>query len=93
MFRIQSERYPQLVSGDVKVYLAGDFNQWEEAIGKSAWELQPAVISEHAHYDLIVSADELPVGHCSEFKFVTENGDWLDVPDSAPNRIEFPAGQ
>ena len=59
-------------------------------MGKVPRELQPAVMSEHAYYDLIVSADELPVGHCSEFKFVTENGDWLDVPDSAPNRIESP---
>ena len=90
VFRIQSERYPQLVSGNVKVYLAGDFNQWEKAIGKSTWELQLADGSEHTHYDLIVPAGKLPVSRSAEFKFVTENGDWLDVPDSAPNRIDSP---
>lgn len=90
VFRIQSKRYPQLSSGDTRVYLAGDFNNWEKAIGKGAWELQPLDDTDLAFYEVSVSPGKLPSRGIGEFKFVTEEGDWLDVPDSAPNRVESP---
>ena len=44
IFTIQSQRYPQLTQADrPKVYLAGDFNGWGEAIGQSAWSLPPKI--------------------------------------------------
>lgn len=87
LFRIQSKRYPQLSSAAKKVYLAGDFNGWEKAIGKSSWELEPSD-TERSSYEVSVSTAKLSMRHKNEFKFVTEDGEWLDVPDSAPNRVE-----
>lgn len=87
VFTIRSERHPQLLDRKVRVFLGGDFNQWGEAIKKSEWELKP--ISEEAgtRYELRVPLKRIPQDGKIAFKFVTEHGDWLDVPDSAPNRI------
>ena len=40
VFALQSKRYPQLLERTVRVYLAGEFNEWSEAIGKPEWELR-----------------------------------------------------
>ncbi len=92
VFRIESKRYPQLLGRKVRVYLGGDFNGWGEAIGTSAWELKPLDDSLETAYELRVPAKLLPVKGRAMFKFVTETGDWLNVPDSAPNRACDPDG-
>ncbi|HAV13344.1 MAG TPA: glycoside hydrolase family 1, partial [Opitutae bacterium] len=85
VFVIQSERYPQLLDQKVKVYLGGDFNGWTDAIGKAQWQLKPAKQDKGFVYELRVPAKLLPLKGQASFKFVTDKGDWLDVPDSAPN--------
>lgn len=91
VFRIQSHRYPQLASGDKTIYLTGDFNEWDAAIGNKTWELKP-LGSEKSLYEISIMRDKLPSNGPAQFKFITEDGDWLDVPDSAPNRAETPLG-
>jgi len=87
VFALQSERYPQLLNRTVRVYLAGEFNEWSEAIGKPEWELTPLSDEAGATYEVSVPLEHIPHGQSFKFKFVTENGDWLDVPDSAPNYV------
>ena len=64
IFTIQSQRYPQLTRADrPKVYLAGDFNGWGEAIGQSAWELKPLENKLETIYELRVPlSKKIPVG-------------------------------
>lgn len=88
VFEIRSNRYPQLLDRKVRVFLGGDFNQWANAIGKAEWELKPITGDAETTYKLRVPLKLIPREGKFDFKFVTEKGDWLDVPDSAPNRVE-----
>ena len=88
IFVIQSKRYTQLQDPSTRVYLAGDFNGWEDAIGSTKWELKPVSSKSGCNYELRVPLKRIPTDRLSQFKFVTEDGEWLDVPDSAPNLIQ-----
>lgn len=87
VFTIRSERHPQLLDRKVRVFLGGDFNQWGDAIGRSEWELKPVSGEAGTRYEVRVPLKRIPRDRTVAFKFVTEEGNWLDVPDSAPNRI------
>lgn len=87
VFTIRSDRHPQLLDRKARVFLGGPFNDWAAAIGQSEWELEPVSESAETRYELRVPLERLPQAEKLPFKFVTEQGDWLDVPDSAPNRI------
>ncbi|MGJ8650738.1 MAG: alpha-amylase family glycosyl hydrolase [Opitutaceae bacterium] len=93
IFTINSRRHPQLLDSKVRVFVGGDFNGWADAIDQTEWELKPVADSpDSATYELRVPVKALPAKGVSAFKFVTESGDWLDVPDSAPNRVSDPTG-
>ena len=85
VFRLQAKRYPQLQDPNLKVYLGADFNDWEAAIGLKQWQLNPCEIEDEWIYELKVKAEAVPEACTSAFKFVTETGEWLDVPEGAPN--------
>jgi len=87
VFAFQSKRYPQLLEHKLRVYLAAEMNEWSEAIGKTEWQLVPLSDEPGATYEVSIPVEKLPTGERFRFKFVTEAGDWLDVPDSAPNRV------
>lgn len=87
VFVVRSERYPQLLEQKSKVYLAGEFNGWAEAIGDPQWELKPTSEAAETTYELAVPIKALPAEARFAFKFVTERGDWLNVPESAPNQV------
>ncbi|TVP80637.1 MAG: glycoside hydrolase family 1 [Puniceicoccaceae bacterium] len=87
VFTILSSRYPQLLDRKVRVFLGGDFNHWGDAIGKPEWELKPISDDAETSYELRVPLKQIPTDGKFAFKFVTDRGDWLDVPDSAPNRV------
>lgn len=87
VFAIRSNRYPQLLDRKVRVYLGGEFNDWEQAIGQTEWELKPVSQVAETTYEVRVPIKLIPEGRVLAFKFITEEGDWLDVPDSAPNSV------
>ena len=87
VFTLDSKRYPQLMNRKVRVYLGADFNEWSEAIGKPEWELKPLKDEPGARFEVSVPLKKIPAGEVFRFKFVTQDGDWLDVPDSAPNVV------
>jgi 1,4-alpha-glucan branching enzyme len=68
------------------VYLAGDFNGWQEAVGREAWRLQPAQLDgEHV---LMWRAEASTFqGWGQRFKFVTGEHQWLVPPSDAPNLV------
>ncbi len=88
IFVIQSKRYTQLQDREKRVFVAGEFNGWDKAIGSAKWELKPVSEKTGCNYELKVPLKRIPDEHLSQFKFVTEDGEWLDVPDSAPNLIQ-----
>ncbi|MGB0335037.1 MAG: alpha-amylase family glycosyl hydrolase [Opitutales bacterium] len=87
VFALHSNRYPQLLDRKARVFLGGDFNDWSEAIGQPRWELQPVSEDAETIYEVRVPLKLIPRDRRFAFKFVTDQGEWLDVPDSAPNRI------
>ncbi|MFP4069140.1 MAG: alpha-amylase family glycosyl hydrolase [Opitutales bacterium] len=91
-FTIQSKRYPELLDRKHRIFVAGDFNGWNDAIGNPKWELLPATDSAETSYVLRVPLKELPRDRRMKFKFVTGEGEWLDAPESAPNRVVGPDG-
>lgn len=92
IFTLQAKRFPQLWNRETRVYLGGDFNGWGEAIGRPEWELVPLNKRADSVYELRVPIRKLPLDTTCLFKFVTEAGEWLDTPDSAPNRVVSPDG-
>lgn len=92
VFRLQAKRYPQLQDPALEVYLGADFNDWEMAIGLKCWRLDPRTIDGEIIYELKVNVDAIPNDRPSAFKFVTADGEWLDVPGGAPNLILTHAG-
>ena len=93
VFVLQSKRHPQLLNRKVRVYLGASFNGWEAAVGDPDWELKPVdEAAAETNYVLRVPLGRFPGRRKHQFKFVTENNDWLDVPDSAPNLVYDPRG-
>jgi len=71
-----------------KVYVAGDFNGWSEAIGDATWQMKPEKLNGEPCMILRLPLDEFTAGKkpCS-FKFVTERGIWMQPPEKAPNCV------
>ena len=88
VFAVRSHRHPQLLDRKVRVFLGSDISNWEKAVGQSKWELKPISDDPETTYELHVPLKYMPDGKQFAFKFVTDKGEWLDVPDSAPNLID-----
>lgn len=83
-FFLLLERYPELAREEV--YLAGDFNGWQEAVGKDEWRLRsaelagkPVVLWSASTTERFLNSPPL------RFKFVTAQHRWLSVSPTAPN--------
>lgn len=69
------------------VYLAGDFNGWQAAVGTEAWRLQPAVLDGEQVLQWKGEAAPFFAQGGQRFKFVTGEHQWLVPPDDAPNIV------
>ena len=74
------------------VYVAGEFNQWNQAIGNPIWRLDPDVIDGVRVLRWRGKADRFLYSGIQSFKFVTAEHIWLPVPDYAPNITLDPSG-
>jgi pullulanase/glycogen debranching enzyme len=93
VFMLHSDQYPWLSESGVRVYLAADINRWGEIIGWSEWELLPGDVGVRGGvYSLSVPVDRISEAESFEFKFVTEKGEWLDVPGTALNAVQSAEG-
>ena len=73
------------------VYVAGDFNGWQEAVGRLEWSLVPGVVNGRNVWLLRKPAGPLLTDPPQQFKFVTGDNRWLDLPHGATNLV--PDGQ
>ena len=79
------------VSG-AKVYLAGDFNGWQQAVGAEEWRMRPAEIHGERIFAWSGPAESFLKPGRQRFKFVTSDHHWLSLPDDAPNVVRDDAG-
>ena len=82
VFAVHSSRHPQLLDRQVRVFMGSDISNWEKAVGQPQWELKPTSGDPETTYELHVPLELIPDGKEFAFKFVTDKGEWLDVPDS-----------
>jgi len=69
------------------VYLAGDFNQWQAAIGQDEWRLQPVQLEGEPVLMWTGDAARFLAQPGQRFKFVTGDFRWLVPPADAPNVV------
>jgi len=69
------------------VYLAGDFNGWQEAVGRDEWRMRPAEINGERIFSWSGAAPRFLQPAGQRFKFVTGEHNWLSLPDDAPNAV------
>ncbi len=84
-FFLRLEDHPELVGE--KVYVAGTFNGWHEALASDEWLLREASIDGSPALVWSGKVDRFNTYPHQRFKFVTQAGNWLHVPPSAPNAV------
>lgn len=92
-FFIELDAYPEIDPLVDRVFLAGDFNGWQQAVGNGDWELFPASLN--GVLVMIWGGEAsrfLSLSSPQRFKFVTQHPRWLAVPPSAPNATRDDAG-
>jgi pullulanase/glycogen debranching enzyme len=67
------------------VFVAGSFNEWDEAIGEDKWKMNKGVVRGRECHVLSIPSVELENERSATFKFVTGVGEWIDVPATARN--------
>lgn len=92
VFTVDLNDYPQLQNRMPRIFIAGDFNGWGDAIGRHEWELLPGSKAKRCVYERNFPVDTMPNGTSFQFKFVTENGVWLDVPKTVLNAVQASDG-
>lgn len=74
------------------VYLAGDFNGWQAAVGDEQWRLRPAYLEGHRVLMWTGDAARFLSQPGLRFKFVTGEHQWLTPPPDAPNVVRDAEG-
>jgi len=69
------------------VYVAGEFNEWEKAVGNPMWRLDDAELNGRQVLMWRGAADRFITSGIQSFKFVTSEHIWLPIPEYAPNII------
>jgi pullulanase/glycogen debranching enzyme len=69
------------------VYVAGDFNGWNDAVGRPEWRLQSETIGGHETWAVRTDAALLQREPPAQFKFVTGDQRWVDLPPDATNIV------
>lgn len=83
-FVLDPSLYSSIDYEKIGVYVAGPFNDWQEAVGQKAWQLEPETIDGKQALVLRCPVAILGKG-AAPFKFVTEEHHWLPVDSDAPN--------
>ncbi len=77
--------------GQMPVYVAGDFNGWDAAVGQADWALEPGELNGRTVWLLRKPTALLLTDPPRLFKFVTGDHRWIDLPRDATNLV--PDGQ
>ena len=91
-FFLQLAQHPEIDPAATAVYLAGDFNGWQHAVGNPDWRLLPASLDGERVLLLAGHADRFFSQPPQRFKFVTGGHRWLAVPAQAVNAVRDGSG-
>lgn len=80
-------------TAETQVYVAGDFNGWEKAVGDKAWRMHLADLDGEPMLLWKGPAEQFWTEPRSQFKFVTGEHQWLNVPENSPNRVQNKEGE
>jgi pullulanase/glycogen debranching enzyme len=69
------------------VYVAGDFNGWEAVIGQLDWTMVPEELNGRKVWLLRKPAAPLLTDPPQQFKFVTGDSRWIELPRDATNLV------
>jgi pullulanase/glycogen debranching enzyme len=83
---------PELARDEAALYLAGDFNGWQQAVGNGDWRLRPASLGGDPVLILAAQAERFFSSPLTRFKFVTGEHAWLPVSATAPNAARDDGG-
>jgi pullulanase len=91
-FALPLKRGGGLEPAQDKVYVAGQFNGWQAAVGNEEWRLKPDELDGEKLF--LWTGPASKVLHDGEilFKFVTGENQWLHPRDDAPNVVRDDAG-
>lgn len=87
-FSIPAELAKKIPGAWTHLYLACDLNQWGQAADLGPWELKKTP----AGYRLDLQPSMWPLREARFFKFLTDTGYWLHIPEDAPNAQRDPEG-
>lgn len=91
-FFLFTEDYPEIDPWTDRVFLAGDFNGWQYAVGDSTWELQPASLEGQSVLVWCGRAEPFLQHAGRRFKLVTSAHEWLPAPRGAMNAVRDDLG-
>ena len=91
-FFLQLPEHPELDPAVHALYLAGDFNGWQQAVGNNDWRLLPASLDGEAVLLFAARAERFFSDPPQRFKFVTGEHRWLPVPAEGPNAVRDDLG-
>jgi pullulanase len=74
------------------LYVAGEFNGWQEAVGRPEWQLTAGILDGEEVLMWRGEAAKLLKPAGQRFKFVTGEHHWLALPDDAPNVVRDATG-
>lgn len=74
------------------VYVAGDFNGWDDAVGAEEWQMRPASLNGERVLIWAGEAARFLSVPGLRFKFVTGEHQWLRPPAGAPNVVRDEQG-
>jgi pullulanase/glycogen debranching enzyme len=74
------------------VYVAGDFNGWQNAVGNEEWRMELAELEGERVLQWVGPAAKVYWPTLQRFKFVTGENVWLGLPDDAANAVRDGAG-
>ena len=77
----------------MSIYVAGDFNGWQEAVGQPEWMMGPGELNGRPVLLLSKPAASLLTDPPQQFKFVTGDSRWIDLPRDATNLVADPKGR
>lgn len=79
---------PPGATTETEVYVAGDFNDWEQAVGDERWRLQLGELDGERMFLWKGPARPFWSEPKQRFKFVTAEHQWIHLPENAPNRVQ-----
>ena len=91
-FFLRLVQHPDIDPAVETVYLAGDFNGWQDAVGQAEWALKRASLDGEPVLLWSGAAERFYGSPQRRFKFVTAAHIWLPVNASAPNAARDSSG-